>query len=103
MLKIKKPSVHDTSITNYQYYVYTPYTRSYGNQDEIRIAIQSQDGYVLPCESTLYIEGEVVRAAGAEANLANPLVSRNFAAFLFDSIRYEIGGVEVLSILSIFH
>lgn len=95
MLKIKKPSIHDTSITSYQYNVYTPYTRSFTNQDEIRIAIQSQDGYVLPCESTLYIEGEVVRAAGAEAATPNPRVSRNFGAFIFESIRYEIGGVEV--------
>lgn len=95
MLKIKKPSINDTSITSYQYYVYTPYTRSFANQDEIRIAIQSQEGYVLPCESTVYIEGSVQRAATADAGLENPDLSRNFAAFLFDSIRYEIGGVEV--------
>lgn len=95
MLKIKKPFVHDTSITSYQYNVYTPFTRSFANQDEIRIAIQSQDGYVLPSESTLYIEGEVVRAAGTDAATVNPRVTRNFGAFLFDNIRYEIGGVEI--------
>jgi hypothetical protein len=95
MLKIRKPSIHDTSITSYQYYVYTPYTTSFANRDEIRIAIQSQEGYVLPCESTLYIEGSVVRSATAAADAVDPTISRNFAAFLFDNVRYEIGGVEV--------
>lgn len=96
MLKMKNQSVHDASITSSQYYVYTPYTRSFANQDEIRISIQSQDGYVLPCESTLYIEGAVLRSTDqAHANLPNPNVSKNFAAFLFDNMRYEIGGVEV--------
>lgn len=95
MMKYMKSIESDNSITSMQYHSYAPYTQSYGYQDEIRIAIQSQNVYVLPHDSHLYIEGQLVRAAAADAAAANPSLIFNFAAFLFDSIRYEINGTEI--------
>lgn len=93
MLNTKKSSSNDTSITSKQYHAYSPYTTSFNYQDEIRITIQSQNAYLLPHESSLYIEGEVVpRDQPAVLGIA---VIQNCAAFLFDSIKYELNGVEI--------
>jgi hypothetical protein len=97
MLKVKNSFINDTSITSIQNQVYTPYAVAFNNQDEIRIVIQSQNSYLLPHESSLYIEGNVVVAPPENEQIAppNPNIIRNFAAFLFDSIRYELNGVEI--------
>lgn len=95
MLKFKKNIDSDTSITSTQYHSYTPYTQSYGYQDEIRIIIQSQNAYVLPHNSYIYIEGQFIRSATADDNAAAPSLISNFAAFLFDNIRYEMNGMEI--------
>lgn len=78
ILRIKSPVVQGDSITNVQYHTYTPYTTSYNNNDEIRIAIQAQDLYVLPSQSYIQIdftvtdiENEKVKAA-LEAQISNP-------------------------------
>lgn len=97
MLNIKKSFINDTSITSIQNQVYSPYTTAFNNQDEIRIAIQSQNSYLLPHESTIYIEGNVQTAptiAGADPIVA-PSIVMNFASFLFDTVRYELNGVEI--------
>lgn len=85
----------DESITGIQYHSYTPYTTTFNYNDEIRIVIQQQDLYTLPCESYIYLEGEVYKTTGAsDANATPPLV--NFApALLFSDIRYELNGFEV--------
>ncbi|RLU21311.1 hypothetical protein DMN91_005684 [Ooceraea biroi] len=70
--------------------------------DEIRIPIQQQDLYTLPCESCLYIEG-TFSIVGTSAGEGGDLVAHtdqarlvnNCAAFLFDEIRYELNGVEI--------
>lgn len=84
----------ETSITSIQHHSYAPYTQTYGYQDEIRIAIQSQNSYVLPCDSYIYIEGHLTRNAEAGAN-PDPTRISNFAAHLFESIRYELNGTEI--------
>lgn len=94
MLKLKKTPINDTSIISIQNQVYSPYTVAFANQDEIRISIQSQNAYVHPHESSIYIEGEIVLTDGADAANA-PNIVKNFPAFLFDSIRYELNGVEI--------
>lgn len=108
ILRIKSP-IGD-NITNLQYHTYTPYTTSYNNNDEVRIAIQAQDLYVLPSQSYLQIDfsvtendNEAIRAAVAEAaataaNLNNPLhiaFVHGFISHLFSEIRYELNGIEI--------
>lgn len=92
MLKIKSNISSDSSITGMEYHAYNPYTTAFGNNDEIRIAIQQQDLYVLPSESFIYIEGRVTTI-----NPLNPNSewSPNHAFFMFDDIRYELNGIEI--------
>lgn len=84
----------DDAITNLEHHTYNPYTTSFDNNDEIRIAIQQQDLYVWPHDSYIYIEGVFQKTP---ANDEHPLPSlvNNGLAFLFDEIRYEINGFTV--------
>ncbi|RLU25216.1 hypothetical protein DMN91_003309 [Ooceraea biroi] len=60
-------------IVKIETHTYNPYANAtFGYSDEIRIPIQHQDLYTLPCESFLYVE-----------------------AFMFDEIRYELNGVDI--------
>lgn len=87
----------DDSIVKKEYHTYTPYTQSYGNNDEIRIAIQSQDLYVLPSESYILLEAAVTFTQPAQGQPALVPVSfvDSFIAFFFSEIRYELNGVEI--------
>lgn len=80
---------HDNSIIKKEYHTYTPYTQSFNNNDEIRIAIQSQDLYVLPSESYVYMEVSVRVHEGA------PVFAFGYGGFFFSEIRYELNGVEI--------
>lgn len=95
MLKERPNYETNTDITSYQFHSYSPYTDSFRNQDEIRIVIQSQNSYVLPSDSYLYIEGEFVRDATALDAQVNPIKVPNWPSFLFDNIRYELNGTEI--------
>lgn len=105
ILSIGEPIKQDTSILKKEYHTYTPYTQSFGNNDEIRIAIQSHDLYVLPSESYIILEATITFSAAAVAALAAPVVagqerphatfSPNFSKYLFSDIRYELNGVEI--------
>lgn len=84
------------SITSIQYHSYSPYTTAFNQNDEIHIAIQNQDLYVLPNESHLYIEAAMESTIdAAEQQIHNLTFANNFMSFLFDEIRYEINGFEV--------
>ncbi|XP_070152497.1 uncharacterized protein [Polyergus mexicanus] len=65
-------------------------------RDEIRIPIQQQDLYTLPCDSFLYIEGRLESKESSNTQVApvTRLVN-NCAAFMFEEIRYELNGVEI--------
>lgn len=93
MLKVKNNAASDSSITSMEYHAYNPYTTAFNNNDEIRIAIQQQDLYVLPSESVIYIEGTVT-SVNPDVN-ENLQWSPNHAFFMFDDIRYEINGIEI--------
>lgn len=95
MMRFKKNVESDTSITSIQHHSYAPYTHSFGYQDEIRIVIQSQNTYILPSDSYLYIEGQLTRRAGIDAGVADPTRISNFASYMFDTIRYELNGTEI--------
>lgn len=95
-LDVKNTPTSDDSITSIQYHAYNPYTTSFNNSDEIRIAIQQQDLYVLPHESVIYIEGKSQITAVNGQNEDNEVnFINNAAAFLFDEIRYELNNFEI--------
>lgn len=95
ILSIGALAMHDDSIIKKELYPYTPFTQALGESDEIRIAIQSQDTFLLPSESYIYMQvavttNGVVGADDAEIHFVN-----NFGSYLFSEIRYEINNHEV--------
>ena len=94
ILNITHGPTFDETLWEKEYHTHNPYASSkLNNNDEIRIPIQQQDIYTLPCESYLYIEGRVLKKDGSEGTTV-PFIN-NPMAFLFDEIRYEISGVTV--------
>jgi len=88
----EKPTI-DNSIIKKDYHSYSPYLRSYENNDEIRIAIQYHDLYVLPSESFLHIQGHFMKL---DDSLVNKIaLMNNCMAYLFNEIRYELNGIEI--------
>ncbi|KYM93805.1 hypothetical protein ALC62_15594 [Cyphomyrmex costatus] len=96
ILKIGGAPIFDDRIVKIETHTYNPYANTtFGYSDEIRILIQHQDLYRLPCESLLYIEGKfIVRRKEGSTN-EPPRLSNNCVAFMFDEIRYELDGVEI--------
>lgn len=96
ILNIESEPIFDNRIVGIETHTYNPYANAtFGHNDEIRIPIQQQDLYTLPCESFLYIEGKFEQPRG-DGDTHNPVgLSNNCAAFMFDEIRYELNGVEV--------
>ena len=94
ILNIGDEPIFDDRIVKIETHTYNPFANTtFGHSDEIRIPIQQQDLYTLPCESYLYIEGKLTKnRAVQDADVA--LVS-NCVAFMFDEIRYELDGVEI--------
>lgn len=94
ILDINSGPVFDESLWEKEFHTHHPYASSkLLNNDEIRIPIQQQDAYTLPCESYLYIEGRVTKKDGS-AGTKVPFIN-NPMAYLFEEIRYEISGVTV--------
>ncbi|XP_014487494.1 PREDICTED: uncharacterized protein LOC106751180 [Dinoponera quadriceps] len=94
ILNIEGEPIFDDRIVKIESHTYNPYANTtLGYSDEIRIPIQQQDLYTLPCESYLYVEGKIIAQATAE-NVAVTL-GNNCVAFMFDEIRYELDGVEI--------
>jgi len=51
--------IFDDRIVKLEVHTYNPFANTtFGHSDEIRIPIEQQDLYTLPCESFLYIEGK---------------------------------------------
>lgn len=95
MLSVEAKATYDDSIVEYEYRTHTPFTSTTFNpNDEIRIAIQKQDGFTYPCESYLFVSGMITKADGA-TNDETIKLCNNAMAFLFREIRYELGGVVV--------
>lgn len=94
ILNINDPVNFDDSITKIEYHSYSPFTNTFKNNDEIRIAIQHQDIYVLPCESLIYIEGKL-ECVPETTKTSDAKFTNNAIAYLFEEIRYEINGVEI--------
>jgi len=94
ILNIGGEPVFDDRIVKIETHTYNPYTNTtLGYSEEIRIPIQHQDLYMLPCESFLYVEGKLnVRKANDEMKV---VLENNCVAFMFDELRYKLDGVEI--------
>lgn len=94
ILNVTNGPMFDETIWEKEYHTHNPYASSkLGNNDEIRIPIQQQDAYTLPCESYIYIEGRVLKKDGTTASTV-PFIN-NPMAFLFEEIRYEISNITI--------
>src|SRR5258708_22771963 len=88
MLDIQDPFLIDESISEINYFEYTPQTQSNNNSPgHIRIDINAQDIYTLPSKSYISIKGQIRRAdtnaayvRGDEITLIN-----NAMMYLFNS------------------
>ncbi|XP_067214209.1 uncharacterized protein [Linepithema humile] len=96
ILDIVDKPVFDERIVKYEMHTYNPYTNTtLGHSDEIRIPIQQQDLYTLPCESFLYVEGKLVMNPTGENRDVVCIMGNNCVAFMFEEMRYELDGVEI--------
>ncbi|XP_070171362.1 uncharacterized protein [Polyergus mexicanus] len=99
ILSISGEPIFDDRIVKIETHTYNPYANTtFGNSDEIRIPIQQQDLYTLPCDSFLYVEGRLESKEASSAQGEITSVTRlvnNCAAFMFEEIRYELDGVEI--------
>lgn len=95
MLNLEDRPSFDESVEGIELHSHYPYASTkLQSGDEIRIAVQQQDIYTLPCESFLYLEGKFLKEDGTGLP-PNAKLTQNAFAFLFDEIRYEICGTEV--------
>lgn len=95
ILSIDSLAVYDDTIIKKEIYPYAPYTTTFGESAEIRIAIQSKDSYLLPSESYLYMQISATTSGVHAAADAEIYFINNFASFLFSDARYELNGVEI--------
>ncbi|XP_051174290.1 uncharacterized protein LOC127289998 [Leptopilina boulardi] len=93
-LNILSPVKYDDSLAHYEIHSHQPYVSSaFNNSDEIRIAVQHQDLYILPCKSTLHVHGRLAKPNNTD--VTNTKLISNGVSYLFNEIRYELNGVEV--------
>lgn len=97
MLDIESPAEYSEIVTSKEFHSHKPYASStFNNNDEIRIPISQQDIITAPFESTLHIKGKLSGGKKQDGTKTTDLkLINNAIAFLFDEIRYEIGGVEI--------
>lgn len=93
-LNISSPVEFDNSIAHYEIHAHQPYgSLSFNNSDEIRINVQNQDLFLLPCKSSLHISGKLTKDGNAAVESTRLI--NNGICHLFEEIRYEINGVEI--------
>lgn len=94
ILQVTQRPSFDNSIVNSDKHTHQPYANTtFKNNDVIRIPIENEDVYTLPWDSILYVEGRLLKNDGTVSPTAKFV--NNGVAFLFDEIRYEIGGKTV--------
>ena len=96
ILNIGGEPIFDDRIVKIETHTYNPYA-TFEYSDEIRIPIQHQTLYTLPCESFLYVKRKfsTKKRDGNTSEEHPPRLSNNCVAFMFDEIRYELDGVEI--------
>lgn len=94
ILNISSPIVYDESISHYEIHAHLPYaSATFNNSDEIHIAVQNQDHCLLPCKSSLHIQGKLVKENAAPVTSTRFII--NASCHLFEEARYEINAVEI--------
>lgn len=88
ILKVGYVPEQDNTIIKKQFHTYSPYTAGFENSDEVRIAIQSQDLYLLPSESYICVDVNITRKIGLEHAQTQATWTPGHAACLFSEIRY---------------
>jgi len=95
ILRVREPVNFSEAIAHMEFHAQRPYASSpCDNSDEIRIAVQNQDLYVLPSYSSLHITGRLTKADGTRVEAKTELVN-NGICFLFEELHYELNGVEI--------
>lgn len=95
IIQVKSGVRRQDDIISQQYHTYAPYSTAFNNNDEIRITIQSQDLYVLPSDSYIYIEFSVTTPNAEAIPANNAFFSKYFIAHMFSEMRYELNGFEI--------
>lgn len=96
-LDINKSPLIDNSVWRKEFHTYdSQSSKRFEYNDEIIISIQEIGKYTLPCESFLYIEGQLKNQedkASTKLDFVN-----NGLAFLFKEIRYQLNGITIDSV-----
>ena len=101
ILNIQEKYAADDSIKSYETYSFQPISGTqYNSAGHITIRIENQDAFFLPRRSWLQIEGKLVKAAGGTAFTTGKKITltNNGLMYLFDNIKYELGGQEIESV-----
>jgi len=97
MLNLKEPcKTQEPSIESIEFHNHYPYASSkLENSEEVIVCVQHQDIYTLPSKSHLLIEGKFTKSDDYTSIPRKLQLSNNFAAYLFDEVRYNLNGVEI--------
>lgn len=93
ILNVNHKAEFEDSVVALQYYGFKPYNITALNEnDEVRIAIQTENSYVLPSKSFISIKGEIA----TDANLEYPgKVVNNGFAHLFEEIKLNLNAETI--------
>jgi len=76
ILRVHEPVHFSEAIAHMEFHAHRPYASStFGNSDEVRIAVQNQGLYVLPSYSSLHITGRLTKSNGTSAVAKTELVN----------------------------
>ncbi|XP_020297615.1 uncharacterized protein LOC109862108 [Pseudomyrmex gracilis] len=93
ILNVRGEPIFDDRIVKIETHTYNPYVNtSFEYSDEIRIPIQQQDLYTLPCQSFLYVKGKITLPTNDEEEV---YLGTNCVTFMFNEIRYELNGMGI--------
>ncbi|XP_020298508.1 uncharacterized protein LOC109862781 [Pseudomyrmex gracilis] len=93
ILNVGGEPIFDDRIVKIETHTYNPYVNTtFEHSDEIRIPIQQQDLYTLPCQRFLYVEEKMTVTTKDEEEV---FLANNCVAFMFDEICYKFNGMEI--------
>lgn len=90
-LQIFDEAQFEEAIVREEVHTYRPNVASYHHSDEIEIVINQQDALVALYDASLYIDLTYT----PETDATNCKLTKNFGAFLFESMSYELNAIEV--------